>query len=114
MRVQSTRALPTTNLPTQSMEPDNIIDFAASGEPGAPQKVAYGKSQPMRSDLVERASEIITDPPLLINAVSKRVKELNLGRSPLVNAGPRMGAADVALLEIIEGKVVIDLPEEED
>ena len=65
----------------------------------------------MRSDLVEQASEIIKDPPLLINVVSKRVKELNLGRSPLVKVGPRMGTADIALLEIIEGKVVIDEPE---
>jgi DNA-directed RNA polymerase subunit omega len=62
----------------------------------------------MRSDLVEKASEIIKDPPLLINVVSKRVKELNLGRSPLVTVTQRMGTADIALLEIIEGKVVID------
>ena len=94
------------------MEPDNIIDFAAaSGAPGGTPRVANGKDQPMRSDLVEKASEIIKDPPLLINIVSKRVKELNLGRSPLVTVKPRMGAADIALQEIIEGKVVIDEPE---
>jgi len=94
------------------VEPNNIIDFAAPGEPGGTPRVAHGKDQPMRSDLVEQASEIIKDPPLLINVVSKRVKELNLGRSPLVKVGPRMGTADIALLEIIEGKVVIDEPEE--
>ena len=96
----------------KTMEPDNIIDFAAPGEPGAPRKLDQGKSQPMRSDLVEKAAKVITDPPLLINVVSKRVKELNLGRPALVNAGPRMGAADIALMEIIEGKVVIDEIEE--
>ena len=90
------------------MEPDNIIDFAASGEPGSPPARPQGKAQPMRSDLVEKAAKVITDPPLLINVVSKRVKELNLGRPALVPVGPRMGAADVALMEIIEGKVVID------
>ncbi|MGI9239871.1 MAG: DNA-directed RNA polymerase subunit omega [Verrucomicrobiales bacterium] len=47
-----------------------------------------------------------------MNVVSRRVKELNLGRSPLVPVGPRMGTADIALLEIIEGKVVIDEPED--
>ena len=94
------------------MEPNNIIDFAAPGEPGGTPKVAHGKDQPMRSDLVEKASEVIKDPPLLINAVSRRVKELNLGRSPLVTVSPRMGTADIALLEIIEGKVVIDEPED--
>ncbi len=95
---------------TTTMEPNNIIDFEAPGENGQPrkEKAAHGKAQPMRSDLVEKAAEIITDPPLLINVVSKRVKELNLGRPALVSVTPRMGAADVALLEIIEGKVVID------
>ncbi|MEM0895928.1 MAG: DNA-directed RNA polymerase subunit omega [Verrucomicrobiota bacterium] len=62
----------------------------------------------MRADLVEQASKIITDPPLLINAVSKRVRQLNMGRSPLVPVMPRMGAADVALTEIIEGKIVLE------
>ena len=90
------------------MEPDNIMDFGVPGDSSSPKKAAYGKSQPMRSDLVDKAALIITDPPLLINAVSKRVKELNLGRSPLVTVTPRMGTADIALLEIIEGKVVID------
>ena len=99
---------PFTDLPTNYMEPDNIIDFAAPGEPGAPPARPQGKAQPMRSDLVEKAAEIITDPPLLINVVSKRVKELNLGRPALVTVAPRMGAADVALMEIIEGKVVVD------
>jgi DNA-directed RNA polymerase subunit omega len=94
------------------MEPDNIIDFAVPGKPGASPKAAHGRSQPMRSDLVEQASKVIKDPPLLINVVSKRVKELNLGRSPLVTVSSRMGTADIALLEIIEGKVVID--EQED
>lgn len=62
----------------------------------------------MRSDLVQRASKIVPEPPLLINMVSRRVKQLNMGRSPLVQPEPRMGMADIALLEIIEGKVVED------
>ena len=90
------------------MEPDNIIDFQAPGEPVP----ARGKTQPMRSELVEQAEKIITDPPLLINVVSRRVKELNLGRPPLVTVLPRMGAADIALQEIIEGKIVVDEPED--
>ena len=94
------------------MEPTNIIDLAAPGETGGTPKVARGKDQPMRSDLVEQASEVIKDPPLLINVVSKRVKELNLGRTPLVPVTHRMGAADIALQEIIEGKVVVDHAEE--
>lgn len=66
----------------------------------------------MRSDLVEEASEIIPEPPVLINLVSARVKQLNLGRAPLVQTDHRMGAADIALTEIIEGKIAVD--EDED
>jgi len=62
----------------------------------------------MRSDLIEQASKVITDPPLLINMVSQRVRQLNNGRPALVKVMSRMGQADIALLEIIEGKIVLD------
>ncbi|MGK0188996.1 MAG: DNA-directed RNA polymerase subunit omega [Verrucomicrobiales bacterium] len=66
----------------------------------------------MRSDLIQKASQVITDTPLLINMVSQRVRQLNQGRAPLVNTGgSRMGVADIALMEIIEGKVVQDVSE---
>lgn len=63
----------------------------------------------MKSELVEQAAEIIKDPQVLINIVSQRVRQLNTGRSPLVSVLPSMGAADVALQEIIEGKIVVKL-----
>ena len=59
----------------------------------------------MRVELIDKASEVITDTPLLINMVSKRVRQLNNGRSPLIKIVERMGAADIALTEIIEGKI---------
>lgn len=62
----------------------------------------------MRSDLIEKASKVVTDPPLLINMVSQRVRQLNNGRPPLVRVIERLGQADIALLEIIEGKIVLD------
>lgn len=68
----------------------------------------------MRSDLVEKASNIIPEPPVLINLVSSRVKQLNLGRAPLVQTDHRMGAADIALTEIIEGKIGIDETDDEE
>ncbi|MEX2579013.1 MAG: DNA-directed RNA polymerase subunit omega [Verrucomicrobiales bacterium] len=68
----------------------------------------------MRSDLVEEASKIIPEPPVLINLISARVKQLNMGRTPLVSTDFRMGAADIALMEIIEGKIgVLDESDEE-
>ncbi len=62
----------------------------------------------MNTELVEKALEVISDEPLLINLVSKRVQQLNNGRSPLITIVERMGTADIALTEIIEGKIVID------
>ena len=59
----------------------------------------------MKSELIEKASEIMPDPQVLVNMVSQRVKQLNDGRSPLIPTVPSMGAADIALTEIIEGKV---------
>ncbi len=59
----------------------------------------------MKSELVEKASEIVTDPLVLVNLVSQRVRQLNSGRSPLIPTRPSMGAADIALTEIIEGKI---------
>jgi DNA-directed RNA polymerase subunit omega len=64
----------------------------------------------MKAELVEKASEKVTNPQVLINAVSKRVRQLNLGRPALVRPplGERYGQADIALLEIIEGKLQVD------
>jgi DNA-directed RNA polymerase subunit omega len=59
----------------------------------------------MRSDLVDKAALVINDPPVLINMVSKRVRQLNQGRPALVERRPGMREADVALTEIIEGKI---------
>jgi len=59
----------------------------------------------MKSELVDKAALVITDPPILINLVSKRVRQLNQGRPALVERKPGMREADVALQEIIEGKI---------
>ena len=83
----------------QSQLPDNVIPFERT------QPHSRFPGFPMKSDLVEKASEIVTDPLVLINLVSQRVRQLNSGRSPLIQARPSMGAADIALTEIIEGKI---------
>ncbi len=62
----------------------------------------------MKSDLIDKAAKIIPNPPVLINLVSRRVRQLNQGRAPLINTagyGMRLGQGDIALLEIIEGKI---------
>ena len=55
----------------------------------------------MKAELVEQASKIIPEPQMLIN-----VAQLNNGRAPLVPTTPHMGNANIALTEIIEGKLV--------
>ena len=62
----------------------------------------------MKAELVEEAKKVVTDAPLLINMVSKRVAQLNRGRRPLLEDTVGLGAADIALKEIIEGLIVID------
>lgn len=83
----------------QRQQPENVIPF----ERERPSSHLPGSL--MKSDLVEKASEIVTDPLVLINLVSQRVRQLNSGRSPLIPTRPSMGAADIALQEIIEGKI---------
>lgn len=65
----------------------------------------------MKSELVDKAATVITDIPLLINMVSKRVRQLNQGRPALVERKPGMREADIALTEIIEGKIRIERTE---
>ena len=79
--------------------PDNVVPFEEV------KRASRYSGSPMKSDLVEKASEIVTDPLVLINLVSQRVKQLNSGRSPLIQTRPSMGVADIALIEIIEGKI---------
>jgi DNA-directed RNA polymerase subunit omega len=84
---------------SQPQPPENIVSF----EQASKKTLLPGST--MKSDLVEQAAEIVTDPLVLINLVSQRVRQLNSGRSPLIATRPSMGAADIALTEIIEGKI---------
>ncbi len=73
-----------------------------------------GRHLPMKAELVEQAALIITDPPILINLVSKRVRQLAQGRPALVQRLPGMREADVALTEIIQGKIKVQTAEDLD
>lgn len=59
----------------------------------------------MNPILVSEASKTIPEGHLLINIISRRVKQLNSGSRPMVETGPRMGLSDIALKEVIEGKL---------
>lgn len=66
----------------------------------------------MKAELVEQAALVITDPPILINLVSKRVRQLQAGRPALVERRPGYRDADIALTEIIQGKIRPQFSEE--
>ena len=59
----------------------------------------------MQSQLLEEASKLIPDQQKLINIVSKRVRQLSQGHRPLVQVMPRMVFSDIALRELIDGKL---------
>ena len=60
----------------------------------------------MSSLLLEAAQKCVPNQQLLVNIVSRRVRQLSSGgHRPLVEQGPREGWADIALKEIIEGKL---------
>ena len=48
---------------------------------------------------------------ILINVVSRRAKQLKSGYKPLIESLERLSAEDMALREIIEGKITYQLDE---
>ena len=69
----------------------------------------------MNAELCKKAAEKVGNPNILINIVSRRVRQLNAGGGgmgrPLVADTANLGAADIALREIIEEKIGWEIPE---
>lgn len=63
----------------------------------------------MRDDYLQSALKVIDDPTILVNVVSRRVKQLRRGNRPLVESLERLSAEDTALREIAEGKITYEL-----
>ena len=63
----------------------------------------------MNADLSKKALEKVGNPNILVNLISRRVRQLNsaggTGSRPLIDVPPTMGVADIALLEIVEDKM---------
>src|SRR5206468_8350478 len=62
----------------------------------------------MNADLIKAASEVITNQQILVNMVSRRVRQLSLGHRPLVQCAPGLREADIALTEIANGKLTFE------
>ena len=66
----------------------------------------------MNATYLEKAKERMPNIPLLVNVVSKRVRQLNAGQRPLIKPDtPDMDHLDLALKEIAEGKLSAELGE---
>ncbi len=66
----------------------------------------------MREEYLKEANKVIPDAGLLINVVSRRVKQLRHGNRPLVESLEKLDLEDIALREIIEGKISYETVEE--
>jgi DNA-directed RNA polymerase subunit omega len=62
----------------------------------------------MKSELVQAAAAVIPNQQILVNMVSRRVRQLCLGHRPLVEFAPGLGHADIALSEIANGKLTYE------
>ncbi len=69
----------------------------------------------MNAEFTKKALEKVGNPNVLVNLVSRRVRQLNSGSGaknrPLLADVANYGPADIALLEIIEDKIGFEMPE---
>lgn len=63
----------------------------------------------MRDDYLQNALQIISDPNILIDVVSARVKQLKRGHRPLVESLEKLTLENIALREIAEGRITYEL-----
>lgn len=67
----------------------------------------------MNLELFKKALEKVKNPNILVNIVSKRVRQLNsvgAASRPLVSDTSNLSPVDIALREIIEDKLTYELP----
>ncbi len=62
----------------------------------------------MQSQFIEDASKLIPSPQMLINVISKRVRQLASGHRPMIDTGVGMSFSDTALQEVIQGKLTYE------
>jgi DNA-directed RNA polymerase subunit omega len=69
----------------------------------------------VNSELCKQALVKVGDPNTLVNLVSRRVRQLNSGGGllsrPLVADTVNVSAADIALREIIDDKIMAEMPD---
>jgi len=68
----------------------------------------------MRDDYLQEALKVVQDPNILVNVISRRVKQLRRGHRALVESLEKLSAEDTALREVAEGKISFELPTAEE
>lgn len=64
----------------------------------------------MNTELLEQAKARVPSTPVLVNMISKRVRQLIAGMRPYVKpATPNEDKLDIALREIAEGKIIAEM-----
>jgi DNA-directed RNA polymerase subunit omega len=63
----------------------------------------------MRNDYIQNAAAVIDDPYILVNVVSRRVKQLRRGARPLIESLEKLTLEDTALREIAERKISYEI-----
>ena len=66
----------------------------------------------MKSKYMDSALQRVNNPELLVNIVSRRVRQLAQGHRPLTVVEPKMDNQDIALKEISEGKLGFEMNNE--
>jgi len=70
----------------------------------------------LNAELLGQAAEKVGNPNILVNLVSRRVRQLIAGSRPLIKDTANMGFADIALHELVFGQMgweeIADLPGE--
>lgn len=62
----------------------------------------------MRQTFVQEALKQVGSPEILVNMVSRRVRQLGQGFRPMVEVNPRWSFMDVALREIADSKLTYE------
>lgn len=92
-----------------------ILSLASGGFRDSFHGFPFAQRSTVRDDYLKAARAKIEDPNVLVNLVSRRVKQLKNGFKPLVESLERLDPEDIALREIMEDKIRYELfdPEEE-
>ena len=93
----------------------NWRNWACIGEAALPPFLALLEKRGfiLKAELSEKALKLVGNPNVLVNLVSRRVRQLSSGGNrPLIMETAGLSTADIALTEIIEGKMKweTDLP----